>query len=52
MRSLYNQKSVLIIAVDIIPIGPKKRHELCMALCNRVGKMNQQKSMFVMSKHL
>jgi len=28
MRSLYNQKSVLIIAVDIIPIGPKKRHEL------------------------
>jgi len=23
-----------------------------MALCNRVGEMNQQKSMYVMSKHL
>jgi len=23
-----------------------------MSLCNRVGEMNQQKSMYVMSKHL
>jgi len=35
-----------------IPGGPKKRPNFRMALCNRVGEMNQQKSMYVMSKHL
>jgi len=40
------------IIIIYIPGGPKKRPEFRMALCNRVGEMNQQKSMYVMSKHL
>ena len=37
---------------SLIPGGPKNVPNFRMALCNRVGEMNQQKSMYVMSKHL
>jgi len=33
-------------------VAPKNVPSFCMALSNRVGEMNQQKSMYVMSKHL
>jgi len=37
---------------DFYRVARKKIPNFCMALCNRVGEMNQQKSMYVMIKHL
>ena len=43
----------LCVSVCVILGGPKKNvPNFRMALCSRVGEMNQQKSMYVMSKHL
>jgi len=36
----------------IYRVARKNAPNLRIALCNRVGEMNQQKSMYVMSKHI
>jgi len=37
---------------SIYRVARKNVPNFCMALCNRVGEMNQKKSMYVLSKHL
>jgi len=43
---------VKLVAVRCYRVARKNVTNFRMALCNTVGEMNQQKSMFVMSKHL
>ena len=41
-----------LLKLLIYRVARKNVRKFRMALCNRVGEMNQQKSMYVMSKHL
>jgi len=51
LRVLMYEKCMQHITA-LYRVARKKVANFHMALCNRVGEMNQQKSMYVMSKHL
>ena len=51
--NLSDRNRTILHSIKIYSGWPEKNvPNFRMALCNRVGEMNQQKNMYVMSKHL